>query len=63
MHHSPMLGLNIDIVILGEALQSGYKSLGEKERINPISRIYTYFFKIHSNIVLPSTPTLCVYTI
>ena len=25
-------------------------------RINPIPRIDTYFFKIHSNIVLPSTP-------
>ena len=25
-------------------------------RINPIPRIDTYFFKIHSNIFLPSTP-------
>ena len=25
-------------------------------RINPISRIDTYLFKVHSNIVLPSTP-------
>ena len=25
-------------------------------RTNPIPRIDTYFFKIHSNIVLPSTP-------
>jgi hypothetical protein len=25
-------------------------------RINPIPRIDTYFFKIHSNIVFPSTP-------
>ena len=25
-------------------------------RVNPISRIDTYFFRIHSNIVLPSTP-------
>ena len=25
-------------------------------RMNPIARIDTYFFKIHSNIVLPSTP-------
>ena len=25
-------------------------------RINPIPRIDAYFFKIHSNIVLPSTP-------
>ena len=26
------------------------------ERINPIPRIETYLFKIHSNIVLPSMP-------
>ena len=25
-------------------------------RTNPIPRIDTYFFEIHSNIVLPSTP-------
>ena len=25
-------------------------------RINPIPRIDTYLFKVHSNIVLPSTP-------
>ena len=25
-------------------------------RINPISRIDTYLFKVHSNIILPSTP-------
>ena len=25
-------------------------------RINPILRIDTHFFKVHSNIVLPSTP-------
>ena len=25
-------------------------------RINPIIRIDTYLFKVHSNIVLPSTP-------
>ena len=25
-------------------------------RINPVPRIDTYFFKIHSNIVLPSAP-------
>jgi hypothetical protein len=25
-------------------------------RINPITRIDTYLFKVHSNIVLPSTP-------
>ena len=29
-------------------------------RIFPISPIDTYFFKIHSNIVLPSTPRLCL---
>ena len=27
-----------------------------KGRINPIPRIDTYLFKVHSNIVLPSTP-------
>ena len=25
-------------------------------RLNPILRIDTYLFKVHSNIVLPSTP-------
>ena len=25
-------------------------------RINPIPRIDTYFFKVHSNIVLPTKP-------
>ena len=25
-------------------------------RINPIPRTYTYLLKVHSNIVLPSTP-------
>ena len=32
-----------------------------REPINPIPRIDTYFFKVHSNIVLPSTPTLVQY--
>ena len=27
--------------------------------INPITRIDTYLFKVHSNIVLPPTPRLC----
>ena len=26
-------------------------------RINPIPRIYTYLFKVHSNIALLSTPS------
>ena len=36
--------------------RQGFSIIHILGRINPISRIFTYFFKIISNIILSSTP-------
>ena len=38
------------------SIHKGSPIIPISSRINPIPRTATYLFKIHSNIVLPSTP-------
>jgi hypothetical protein len=37
-------------------IHMGFPTTPILNQINPIARIDTYFFRVHSNMVLPSTP-------
>ena len=56
MGYTPMYIKQLNPWLMEFGGSQGLSNIHILSRINPIPRIDTYLFKVHSNIVLPPTP-------